>query len=98
MFSRVWRFVFLPLTYGPMAEQVTNPEQIYAPHTFQTEQNLWLVDPMYRTIHVADMEGEWLYHTRVIKLFSVADVCGDTLYLLPEDKSRVQILRFHSAT
>ena len=95
-FFRVWRFIFFPLTYVLMAEQITNPEQIYAPRTFQTEQYLWLIDPMYRTVHVADLEGEWLCHTQVEEPFSAADVCDDTLYLMSEDKSRVQVLRFHS--
>ena len=96
MLFRVWRVIFFPLTYVLMPEKVTNPEQIYAPQIFRTEQNMWLVDPMFRTVHVADQNGEWLCHTQVEAPFSAADVCGDALYLMSKDKSRIQVLRFHS--
>ena len=96
MLFRVWRVIFFPLTYVLMPEKVTNPEQIYAPQIFRTEQNMWLVDPMFRTVHVADQNGEWLCHTQVEAPFSAADVCGDALYLMSENKSRIQVLRFHS--
>lgn len=96
MFFRVWRLIFFPLTYALMPEKFNNPELIYAPQTFRTEKNMWLIDPMYRTVHVADLNGEWLCHTQVEAPFSAADVCGDTLYLMSEDKSRIQVLRFHS--
>ena len=93
---RIWRFIFFPLTYALMTEKFTNPEQIYAPQIFRTEKNVWLIDPMYRTVHVADPEGEWLCHTQVEAPFSAADVCGDKLYLMSEDRSRIQVLRFNS--
>ena len=96
MFFRVWRLIFFPLTYALMPEKFNNPELIYAPQTFRTEKNMWLIDPMYRTVHVADLNGEWLCHTQVEDPFSAADVCGDTLYLMSEDMNRIQVLRFHS--
>ena len=96
MFFRVWRIIFFPLTFALMPEKFNNPEQIYAPQTFRTEKNVWLIDPMYRTVHVADLNGEWLCHTQMEDPFCAADVCGDTLYLMSEDKSRIQVLRFYS--
>ena len=93
---RALRIFLFPVTYALMAEKFTNPEQIYAPQTFRTEHNMWLIDPMFRTVHVADLNGEWLCHTQVEAPFSAADVCGDTLYLMSEDRSRMQVLRFHS--
>ena len=96
MIFRVWRLFSFPVTHALMIEKFNNPELIYAPQTFRTEKNIWLIDPMYRTVHVADPDGEWLCHTQVEAPFSAADVCGDTLYLMSEDKSRIQALRFHS--
>lgn len=96
MLFRALRVFLFPLTYTLMAEKFTNPEQIYAPQTFRTEQNVWLIDPLFRTVHVADLSGEWLCHTQVEAPFSAADVCGDSLYLMSEDRSRMQVLRFQS--
>lgn len=92
---RIWRVIFFPVTHALMAEKFNNPDQIYAPQILRTEKNMWLIDSMYRTIHVADLNGKWLCHTQVETPFSAADVCGDTLYLMSEDKSRMQVLRFH---
>jgi hypothetical protein len=92
---RIWRVVFFPVTHALMAEKFNNPDQIYAPQILRTEKNMWMIDSMYRTVHVADLNGKWLCHTQVETPFSAADVCGDTLYLMSEDKSRMQVLRFH---
>ena len=96
MLFRIWRVVFFPLTYALMPEKFNNQEQVYAPQTFRTEKNMWLIDSMYRMVHVADLNGEWLCHTQVEDPFCAADVCGDTLYLMSEDMNRIQVLRFHS--
>ena len=96
MIFRVWRLFSFPVTHALMIEKFNNPEQIYAPQTFRTEKNVWLIDLLYRTVHVADLSGEWLCHTQVEAPFSAADVRGDTLYLMSEDMSRMQVLRYHS--
>ncbi|MBQ8053755.1 MAG: DUF4062 domain-containing protein [Lachnospiraceae bacterium] len=96
MLFRILRVVLFPLTHALMAEKFNNPEQVYAPQIVRTERNIWLIDPMYRTVHIADPGGKWLCHTQVEGPFSAADVCGDTLYLMSEDKSRMQVLHFHS--
>ena len=65
-------------------------------HTRECLRRLGNPEKRFRTVHVADQNGEWLCHTQVEAPFSAADVCGDALYLMSEDKSRIQVLRFHS--
>ncbi|MDO5134220.1 MAG: hypothetical protein Q4D81_14755, partial [Eubacteriales bacterium] len=94
--ARLWRLVFSPVTYVLMPEKVNNPKKVYLLQTIRTEKYLWLVDFLYRTIHIADADGHWLCHTQMKEAFAAADASENTLYLMSENRENIREIRYFS--
>lgn len=91
---RLFTFIFSPVFRLFLPEKVNNPVYSFRPQMIQTDKYIWLVDYVFRTIHVADQEGHWLCHTLIREPFTAADASGDTLYLLPEQYDSIIQVRF----
>ena len=96
-FRLFWLFL-TPFAHVLMVNQINNQEFIYTPQIIHTQDYVWLIDAVYRTIHVADKQGNWLCHSQIQEPFAAADAIGDTLFLLSEGFDSVRSFRFTDLT
>ena len=93
---RLLTLIFAPVFRSFRPEKVNNPVYMAPPQIIRTEKYIWLVDYVFRTIHVADPAGRWLCHTLIREPFAAADASGDTLFLFPEEYDGIMKVRFVS--
>ena len=91
---KIFVLFLTPFVYVLMVNRMNNQEFIYTPQIIHTQDYIWLIDAVYRTIHVADVQGNWLCHSQIQEPFAAADAIGDTLFLLSEDSDSIRSFRF----